>query len=114
MPKARFFRGRLPGVLLAVSLLLASALVLYSCGHPVDGIHVFHATVIEADGARLLIEPDPNTYERSCSDRIALTAPESSSFTFAAGDRVEVTYHEGIEETSPAQIEKVISVVPET
>lgn len=105
---------RMLAVLFLCALLLPLTLALASCGHPVDGIHTFHATVIEVNGRLLLIEPDANTYERSYADRIELTVPETNFFTIEAGDRVEIIYHEGIEETYPAKIEKVIDVVPES
>lgn len=77
----------------------------------------FSAVVIEINDSSILVEPAEGTPERNSSDRIVVPRhifgePEENEFPLlSVGDRLMITYDGNIEETYPAQIDKVYEVV---
>lgn len=69
------------------------------------GTSTFEATVIEAAGHTILVEPVSGSTELNSAGRIVV--PLSDDMAFQPGDLVEITYNGEIMESDPAQLGKV-------
>ena len=91
-------------------LLLALSLSVFGCGEAADG-SVFQGEVIEIQEGGLLVKPAPESMESRSADRIWVSLEDPEIFSqIQLGDRVEITYSGGLQETYPAVAAGVESV----
>ena len=98
------------GICLLLLLFLVPAAI-YGCGQKKE-VHLFHARILEIREGTMLVEPDQGAEEARSSDAFLVNikgmapSPEPKE-----GDWLEITHRGGIQETYPARLDQVVSIV---
>lgn len=93
-------------------LLLLIPVFFSGCRHEEKDVHVFHARILEIGEGTMLVKPDQGSEEARSSDAFLVNikgmapSPEPKE-----GDWLEITYRGGIQETYPARLDQVVSIV---